>query len=41
LRSSQEFATGVLHFAATGDTSKLPEKVDMPPVEWALPGVEK
>ena len=41
MKSSEEFTAGVLYFAATGDTSKLPEKVDMPPVEWAVPEVEK
>jgi pimeloyl-ACP methyl ester carboxylesterase len=40
MKSSEEFTAGILHFAATGDTSKLPEVVEMPPVEWTIPEVE-
>ncbi len=40
MKSSEEFTAGILHFAATGDTSKLPEVVEMPPVEWTIPEAE-
>jgi hypothetical protein len=26
-----------MHFAATGDMSELPDKVEMPPVDWVIP----
>jgi pimeloyl-ACP methyl ester carboxylesterase len=35
--SSEEFRLGILHFAATGDTSRLPDEVTMPPVRWLVP----
>jgi pimeloyl-ACP methyl ester carboxylesterase len=34
---SEEFRTGILHFAASGDTSLLPDTVVMPPVRWRVP----
>ena len=40
MNSSEEFTAGILHFAATGDTSKLPEVVEMPPAEWTMPVFE-
>ena len=40
MKSSPEFTSGILHFAATGDTSRLPEVVEMPPVEWTVPEIE-
>jgi pimeloyl-ACP methyl ester carboxylesterase len=38
---SEEFRTGILHFAATGDMSHLPDKVEMPPVKWIIPVLAK
>jgi len=35
------FRTGILHFAATGDMSHLPDKVEMPPVKWIIPVLAK
>ncbi len=35
--ASDEFRAGLLHFAATGDTSQLPDEVTMPPVSWRIP----
>jgi pimeloyl-ACP methyl ester carboxylesterase len=37
-RASEEFNRGVLHFAATGDWSLLPDEVEMPRPEWTVPG---
>ena len=34
---SDDFRAGILHFAATGDTSRLPDEVTMPPVSWRVP----
>jgi len=34
---SEEFRAGILYFAATGDTSQLPDEVTMPPVRWRVP----
>ncbi len=36
MRVSEQFKKGIMKFAETGDMSELPEKVDMPPVEWVL-----
>ncbi|MEE9464179.1 MAG: hypothetical protein V3W14_01220, partial [Candidatus Neomarinimicrobiota bacterium] len=38
MRSSEQFNKGIMRFAETGDMSELPDKVEMPPVEWAVPG---
>jgi pimeloyl-ACP methyl ester carboxylesterase len=38
MRASDEFRAGILHFAATGETSKLPDTVTMPPARWSRPG---
>lgn len=37
MRASEKFRKGVMHFAATGDMSELPDKVEMPPVDWVIP----
>jgi pimeloyl-ACP methyl ester carboxylesterase len=37
MRASEKFRRGVMHFAATGDMSELPDKVEMPPVDWVIP----
>jgi pimeloyl-ACP methyl ester carboxylesterase len=37
MRASEQFRRGVMHFAATGDMSELPDKVEMPPVDWVIP----
>jgi pimeloyl-ACP methyl ester carboxylesterase len=34
---SEEFRTGILHFAASGDSSLLPDTVVMPPFRWRVP----
>lgn len=36
-RASKQFDKGIMKFAATGDMSELPDKVEMPPVEWVIP----
>jgi pimeloyl-ACP methyl ester carboxylesterase len=36
--ASEEFRAGILHFAASGETSQLPDTVTMPPVRWRVPG---
>ncbi len=36
--ASDEFRTGVLHFAATGDWGQLPDTVWMPEVRFRVPG---
>lgn len=41
MRASEKFRQGVMHFAATGDMSELPDKVEMPPVDWVIPELEK
>ena len=33
-RASNEFDRGILHFAATGDWSALPDTVEIPEPEW-------
>lgn len=38
MRVSAEFRSGILHFAATGDLSLLPDTVSMPPPTWRVPG---
>lgn len=38
MNASEEFRAGLLYFAATGDTSQLPDTVTMPPVRWRVPG---
>jgi pimeloyl-ACP methyl ester carboxylesterase len=37
---SKPFDEGILKFAATGDWSGLPDKVEMPPVKWVVPVIE-
>ena len=37
LRVSEQFRKGIMKFAETGDMSELPDKVEMPPVEWIIP----
>ena len=37
MRASEVFRAGILHFAATGDTSQLPDTVNMPPAMWSVP----
>ena len=37
MRASEQFRKGIMHFAATGDMSELPDKVEMPPVDWIIP----
>jgi len=37
MNASEEFRTGILHFAASGDTSELPDTVTMPPRRWRVP----
>lgn len=37
MRASEKFHTGIMHFAATGDMSDLPDEVEMPPVDWVIP----
>jgi len=36
--TSQEFRAGILHFAATGDWTELPDTVWLPPVDFRVPG---
>ena len=38
---SEPFRKGIMHFAASGDMSELPDKVEMPPVKWVLPTLSK
>lgn len=37
MRASEEFRTGILHFAASGDWSLLPDTVTLPSVRWRVP----
>jgi pimeloyl-ACP methyl ester carboxylesterase len=37
MNASEQFRKGVMFFAVTGDMSELPDKVEMPPVEWVIP----
>jgi len=41
MKASEKFRKGILHFAATGDMSDLPDKVEMPAVDWVIPEVAK
>jgi pimeloyl-ACP methyl ester carboxylesterase len=41
MKASERFRKGIMHFAATGDMSDLPDKVEMPPVDWVVPEFEK
>jgi pimeloyl-ACP methyl ester carboxylesterase len=41
MNASEHFRKGVMHFAATGDMSELPDKVEMPPVVWVIPELAK
>ena len=41
MRASEKFRKGVMHFAATGDMSELPDKVEMPAVDWVIPELAK
>jgi hypothetical protein len=41
MRASEKFRKGIMHFAGTGDMSDLPNKVEMPPVEWVIPKITK
>jgi len=38
---SEKFRKGIMHFAATGDMSELPDKVEIPPVDWVIPELSK
>jgi pimeloyl-ACP methyl ester carboxylesterase len=37
MRGSEEFRSGILHFAATGDMTQLPDTVTLPPVRFRVP----
>jgi pimeloyl-ACP methyl ester carboxylesterase len=39
--ASEAFRRAVMKFAATGDMSDLPKEVNLPPVEWVVPGKER
>jgi len=41
IRVSEKFRKGIMHFAATGDMSELPDKVEMPSVDWIIPEFAK
>ena len=41
MRASEKFRKGIMHFAATGDMSHLPDKVEMPPIKWVVPEFAK
>jgi pimeloyl-ACP methyl ester carboxylesterase len=41
LEVSEQFKQGIMKFAETGDMSGLPDKVEMPPVKWVIPGQTK
>ncbi len=38
MSASEEFRSGILHYAASGDWSLLPDTVTLPPVRWSVPG---
>jgi pimeloyl-ACP methyl ester carboxylesterase len=38
MNSSDEFRAGILHFAASGDWSQVPDTVSLPPVRFRTPG---
>ena len=37
-RVNEPFDKAILKFAATGDMTELPDEMEMPPVEWIIPG---
>ncbi|MFC1729390.1 alpha/beta fold hydrolase [candidate division KSB1 bacterium] len=39
MSASEEFRSGIMHFAATGDVSQLPEEVVLPLVQWIVPDI--
>lgn len=41
MSASERFRKGILHFAATGDMSNLPDKVELPPVKWVVPDLNR
>lgn len=41
MKASEQFKKGIMHFAATGDMSELPDQVEMPSVDWVIPEVAK
>jgi pimeloyl-ACP methyl ester carboxylesterase len=41
MRVSEKFREGIMRFAAIGDMSGLPDKVEMPPVDWIIPEFTK
>jgi pimeloyl-ACP methyl ester carboxylesterase len=41
MRASAKFRRGIMHFAATGDMSNLPDEVEMPRVDWVIPEFTK
>jgi len=41
METSEPFKKGIMRFAATGDMSGLPDKVEMPPVKWIVPDFSK
>lgn len=41
MEASEEFRKAILHFAATGNMSDLPDKVEMPPIKWIVPKIVK
>jgi hypothetical protein len=41
MRASVKFRRGIMHFAATGDMSDLPDEVEMPRVNWVIPEFAK
>jgi len=41
MRASEQFKRAIMKFAATGEMSELPEKVEMPPVKWVIPDIAK
>ena len=40
MRVSEEFRAGIMSFAATGDTSQLPDEVEMPKANWVVPSAK-
>ncbi len=41
MRVSENFRKGIMHFAATGNMSDLPDEVEMPTVKWIVPELVK
>jgi len=37
MRVNKKFKKGIMKFASTGDMSELPDRVEMPPVDWVIP----